>query len=460
MKKILYTIMAAAAILTGCNNELIVQTGTRPNAGEGSLALDLDCKIDYTDVVTKASQSDEEIINGLTIDILRPVDGWNIQYNPFSEIRGKIIDLGSGKYELTASSPEKKDAAFDQPIFEGTKEFEIRTGEVTSVDMECKITNVMVTIVLSKNFVESLSDYTVTVTNGKGALSWSKGSDVNDFMASTDSQGNQVFKGKKAGYFTKGTLTVIVDGIRFGGTDSAYESSTTKIITATEAAKNHIMNIDANVIGSLNGVNITISDSVNDIEESVVVDGLEEKPVDGNEPGGGNGDTGEGGDDNGGNNGNEGDSEVSTAPTLEWPANPTFADVNLPMTMDAVVDVNLVINAPKLIKEFLIDVKSNVLNSAIAEFTAATEPDNAEVDTMDLIKDAHLIEGLGHLLPMGDSVKDKPSVSFSLSNLVPMINMYVESITPGDEHSFTLKVVDGEGQLLEQEVTFVSVPAE
>ena len=60
MKKIFYSIIAAAAILTGCNHELIVQEGT------GSLALDLDCKMDYSDVETRASKTDDEIINALS----------------------------------------------------------------------------------------------------------------------------------------------------------------------------------------------------------------------------------------------------------------------------------------------------------------------------------------------------------------------------------------------------------
>ena len=119
MKKIVYTIIAAAAILSGCNREIIVSEGT------GSLALDLSCKSDYKDVVTKAT--DEEIINNLTIDIFRPYDQWSKTYAPFSSIRGKVVELGSGDYTLTASSPAKEHAAFEQPIYEGSKDFKILT---------------------------------------------------------------------------------------------------------------------------------------------------------------------------------------------------------------------------------------------------------------------------------------------------------------------------------------------
>ena len=84
-------------MLTGCNTELIVSEAT------GSLAFDLDCKTDYTDVVTKAT--DDDLINQLSIDVERINDGWKKTYAPYSTIRGTVIELGTGLYTLTASSP-------------------------------------------------------------------------------------------------------------------------------------------------------------------------------------------------------------------------------------------------------------------------------------------------------------------------------------------------------------------
>ncbi len=449
MKKILYTILAAAAVLTGCNRELIVQDGN------GSLSLSLDCKTDYNEVSTKA-QTDEEIINSLAIDIFRPYDNWRLNYPSFSEIKGKVVELGSGSYILTASSPSKKDAAFDQPIFEGSKGFDIKTGEVTVIDLTCSITNVMASIVLTDNFVSSLSDYTVTVSNGKGSLSWTKtGTEVNDFEPAADGN-TTVYKGKKAGFFTVAPLTVTVDGHR---SVDGSQAGTTYSINNVNAADHHIITIDANVIGSAD-ITINISSEVNPIDQNVIVPGFEEKPVEGDKPSEG---------EDGGNEGEGGEGsetpgvpvEPSTAPTLVWAANPTFADMDLPMSMSAVVDVELVINAPKTIKEFLIFVESGVLTPTIAALTEAGEDGIVGgVATMDMINDATLIENLGSTLPMGEEVNGKTSVNFSLSGLVPMINMYAGDITPGDRHTFTLKVTDAEGQVLEQPVTFVSVAVE
>ncbi len=453
MKKIFYTILAAAAVLTGCNTEIIVQEGT------GSLSLDLACKTDYRDIVTKAPQTDEEIINNLVIDINRPYDGKNFHYPSFGEIKGKVVELGSGSYILNASSPQKKDAAFEQPIFDGSKGFDIKTGEVTIVNLTCTISNAMVSIVLTDNFVRELSDYTVTVSNGKGLLSWTKTSEEeNDFEPAAEGT-STVYKSRKAGYFTVAPLTVTVDGHRsIDGSDA----NTTYSINTVNAADHHIIKLDAQVIGSAD-ITINISNEVKPIDQVVVVPGFNEIPVPGDKPseGEGGGDGEEGGEEGPGTDTPDVPVEPSTAPTLSWPANETFADMDLPMSMDAVVDVELVINAPKTIKEFLIFVESGALTPTIAGLTEAGKDGIVNgVATMDMINDETLIGNLGETLPMGDRVKGQTSVNFSLSKLVPMINMYAGDITPGDRHTFTLKVTDAENQVLEQAVSFISVAAE
>lgn len=448
MKKTLYSIIAAAAILSGCNHELIVQEGT------GSLALDLDCKMDYTDVETKASKTDDEIINALSIDIVRPFDGWKVNYTPFSDIRGKVVELGSGAYILTASSPEKKDAAFDQPIFKGTKEFDIKTGEVTSIDLTCTIDNAMVTVKLSEKFVKELSDYTVTVTNGRGTLSWNKNAEVNDFEPAAEG-GKTIYKGKKSGYFTIAPLTVTVNGHR---AIDGSEAKTVYNINTVNPADNHVLNLDANVVGSLGGLTIEISSDVKKIDQAVVVPGFEEKPVPGDDPSGDDNT----GDDTTGDDNTGGDDPVgpapSDAPVLVWESNPTFADLELPMDMNAKVDVELTIEAPKGIAELIIYVKSKVLAPTIAALSSYEVTDG--VAKMDMIYDEILYGELGETLPMKDKILNQTSVPFSLSALVPMINMYVADITPGDEHVFSLYVKDNAGNTLEQDVTIVSVAVE
>lgn len=456
MKKIVYTIIAAVAILSGCNREIIVSEGT------GSLALDLTCKSDYKDVVTKAT--DEEIINGLTIDIFRPYDQWKKTYAPFSSIKGKVVELGSGDYTLTASSPAKEHAAFEQPIYEGSKDFKILTGQVSTVEVICSISNMKVSVFLSDNFVRELSDYTVTVSNGKGSLSWNRNASEDDFKPVVV-EGKTVFTGVQAGYFTVAPLTVRVDGHRaIDNTDA----STQLIIDNPAAADHHILNLDAKVTGQLGdvdengnviteGIKITISHEVNDINQIVTVPGFEEVPVPGDDnTGDDSGDDNTGDDNTGGDNtGNEPvEPTPSTKPTLSWEANPDFS----PMNIDDKLNADLVINAPEKIKTFVVTVDSPQLSPTIAALCSYADTYEDGPAEMDLIGDATLVEnlaGMGLGLPLADEISGQTTVPFSLSGLVPLIDVYQPE--SGTEHKFTLKVTDEKGQSLEQLVVFVTI---
>lgn len=447
MKKIFYSIIAAAAILTGCNHELIVQEGT------GSLALDLDCKMDYSDVETKASKTDDEIINALSIDIVRPFDGWKVNYTPFSEIRGKVVELGSGSYILTASSPEKKDAAFNQPIFEGTKGFDIKTGEVTSIDLTCTIANSMVTVKLSETFVKELSDYTVTVSNGKGSLSWNKNAEVDDFEPAAE-DGKTIYKGKQNGYFTIAPLTVTVNGHR---AIDGSEAKTVYNINTVNPAENHVLNLDANVIGSLGGLTITISQDVKPIDQTIVVPGFEEKPVPGDTPSGDDntGDDNTGDDNTGGDN--PGDDNTGTQEpdgiVLTWEDNKDFE----PVYISADLDATLIINATAPINAFTVKAVSEVagFNDAVKDMVCIEE--NKEPQIMDLINDTGMFEMLtifGVDLPTGDEIAGKEEVTFSITQFLGLIDsMYYQAEA---RHSFTLYVADDNGKTLEKTLIFIT----
>ena len=264
------------------------------------------------------------------------------------------------------------------------------------------------------------------------------------------------FAAEKAGYFTAAPLDITVTGHRaIDDTDA----TTFMTITNVEPKDHHIINLDAKVTGHIgdgegNGIKIEISTEVTEKKDDVYVDGLEEIPV-------------QGGDDSDDEE-NPDQPAVSTAPVLLWEANPEFAPTELEMDLNAKVDVELVIKAPEQIKEFLIYVKSPVLSQTISSMVSAENAMNADgITTMDMINDDVLYGNLGKpdeetgepsAIPMGDRILDQTEVPFSLSSLVPMINMYLASINEGDEHIFTLYVKDGKGQELTKAVTFVSVP--
>ena len=427
MKKTVYTIIAAAIALTSCNTEVFI------SEGKGEMMLDLSCSSEYNIVGTKA-ESDEDIINNFSVKIVRPADGWTKTFEPFSSIKGTVISLGSGNYTITASSPVKEDAAFNQPVYEGSTDFTISTGQVTNVSLICKVANVKVSLQLSKNFVEELSDYSITVTNGKGILKWEKNANQTDFKP-VIVEGETLYTGIKSGYFSVAPLTIQVNGHRSLDNSSA---STSYFINDPKAADHHILKLDANVTGTLGGISITIDNTVNDIENTVTVPGFNEIPVPGDEPQ--DPGTEEPGTEEPGT-----DPEPSTAPTLVWDANPTFA----PMAINDAMNADLVVNAPEKIAQFKVTVDSPNLTAAIQELTT----DHS--DTMDLVNDAAMIEFLANLgIPTGENIVGKTTVNFFITDLVKMINMYGPEA--GTQHHFILIVTDEKGQEMNKKVTFVS----
>ena len=427
MKKTVYTIIAAAIALTSCNTEVFI------TEKKGEMTLDLSCSSEYNIVGTKA-ESDEDIINNFSVKIVRPADGWTKTFEPFSSIKGTVISLGSGNYTITASSPVKEDAAFDQPVYEGSTDFTVSTGQVTNVSLICKVSNIKVSIQLTDNFVKELSDYSITVTNGKGILKWEKNANQTDFKP-VIVEGETLYTGIKSGYFSVAPLTIQVNGHRSLDNSSA---STSYFINDPKAADHHILKLDANVTGTLGGISITIDNTVNDIENTVTVPGFEEIPVPGDEPQ--DPGTEEPGTEEPGT-----DPEPSTAPTLVWDANPTFA----PMAINDAMNADLVVNAPEKIAQFKVKVDSPNLTAAIQGLTTDGS------DTMDLVNDAAMIEFLANLgIPTGENIVGKTTVNFFITDLVKMINMYGPEA--GTQHHFILIVTDEKGQEMNKKVTFVS----
>ena len=412
MKKSIFTIFAALAVLAACNNKPI-------QTGKGSLSMDVNCDNSYTEI-TKAL-SDEEIINSLLVDITRPYDGYVAMKGEVygTAVKGKSIELGSGTYVVTARSAHNTYAGYD-PMYAGSEQVQIYAGQVSTVNLIAKITNMKVTVNLSENFKKELSDYTVTVSNGSASLQWSKNASVDDFA------------NFRPGFFTVAPLDIVVTGHRaIDDTDASTKFS----ITNVKAADHHILTLDAKVTGHIGpdgdnteGMKITVDHSLTEINKDLEIDGVPEIPV-------------PGGDDS------EGGEEVKPEkPSIVWEANPTFADTEISDNMD----VNLMIYAPGKFKTFVVNVSEN-FQPAIS----AVAPDKKVY--LDLINDAAALqETIGFAnLPMGDDILGKTELAFSLSGLVPMISKVMEA---GSKVTFILNVSDEYDQTLSQAISFI-VPA-
>ena len=374
-----------------------------------------------------------DVLADFVVDIVRPSDGWTKHYDRYIDIP-QTISLGSGEYTLTVASPEYRDAGWDLPYYKGSADFTIRVDELTPVNVTATLQNMKVSFVLTESFKNELTSYSIVVTN---AASWDAADAAEKSLTWSSATGDVE---QKAGYFSVAPLRVKVDGYR--AIDNS-ESHSELIISDASAKDHHIITLDARVTGLVNGVSITIDPSVNDRESNVEVPGWEEVPVEG----GGNGDDDDPTDEPGDNP--TVDPQPSTAPTMTWEKNPEFAPTPIAQTMD----VEIEIDAPEGIKDFVVDVDSNVLGETIAGLAGASYTYSPDTPfTMDLINDEAMIAALNGMIPVGDQLKDQVKVNFSLSQLVPLIAVY--SPESGSQHTFTLKVTDKKNQSLEKAVVF------
>lgn len=415
MKKILYTILASVLVIcTGCNKQII------ESRGEGSVAFSLSYDGEY---ITKAGENVS--VDDFVITVTRIADGWTNVYGRFADMPD-VIDLSSGKYTIRAVSPENQPAAFDQPVYGGSADFNVNVGQVTSVSVKCTLENMKVTLNPTENFMKELSEFTVTVSNGEGTLIWNK-EDVG-----------------RAGYFSVAPLHIHVDGYR--AIDSSKASCDVEIKDVA-AKDHHIINLDAQTTGSVDGITIEIDFSTNDRNHNVDIPGFDEIPVVGPVPPVDPEDPKE-------------PEEPENAPALSWPGNESLAVTEISDDMD----VTLTITAPEKIKSFVIKLNSDTdaFMRLVSLMTSNVIGDNDAVPeyvVIDLINDPVAVESMAGVgIATGDSLAGQESVLFSLSTLVPMIPTAGQA-GPDTYHRFTLEVGDEAGNVNSWELVF-HVPAE
>ena len=419
MKRSIITILAAAAVLAGCK-----QTKVEENKGYFVLqSVTADANLNEVNVSTKAMPSELADINTFVVKIESNLEGGGTQTYNYKDILDQAIELPTGSYRITAGSPAGKAAAWDQPLFEGTQNFTVVAGATSPVNVKCSLSNTMVSIKCSDTFKTELQEFNIKVSaTDNDFLTWSKtGKESSDALAAELS---------KDGYFSASELYVQIDGKReIDGSTAAL----TYVVKNVHPKDHIILNLDARVTGQVQQITLAVDGTVNDRTENIVVGGFEEIPIpDPIDPTP---------DPNPDPNPNP---SLPAKPSLVWEANPTFELMEL--KSDG-MSVEITVNVPGKVKDFLIDVKSDC-----AEFEGVIKSMTGDGLTMDLVNNASLssLNDLG--IPTGDSVKGRDTVPFKLSSLLPMILLYNPEVN--SYHTFTLRVTDESGQTLTQALQF------
>ncbi len=328
MKKILFSTLLLATCLVACKRVDVDIVESEM----GSLSFVVEDLTDYVTVETKSGVDYSDYSN---YDVV--VEGPTKLSGKYGDLfEGEVVELSSGRYSITVTSPATLPAAFDQPIYQAYEEFEIRAGEVTDLKLTCTPANCKVTFELSDNFKKELAAYEVVVKNGLGELVWIKNATQDDFASN------------KAGYFLPRGLQVDVKGYR--SIDNTVATAT-YFVKNPQPAEHHIVKLDAKVTGAVGGITISVVTTFNEVENDIHVDGMDEEYVD--RPDFGDGD-------------DEGE-DVSSAPSIVWEANPYFD----PISIAPGDQISMTIKAPRGISTFRVDVSDN-FKAAVSMITNIT----------------------------------------------------------------------------------------
>ena len=67
--------------------------------------------------------------------------------------RIRLISL-PGSYTIEAGSAAAADAAWDQPVYYGTQQFDVKAGDVLSLSVTCSLSNMKVTVTCTDKLLQ------------------------------------------------------------------------------------------------------------------------------------------------------------------------------------------------------------------------------------------------------------------------------------------------------------------
>ncbi len=424
MKKIFLFFLSLAFCVSSCTDKENWKEDEVIDSKKGAIELSLSSSGEFTKPTSKVADT-KSVVDVKTFRV-RILQGETILHNfaNYSDVPS-IIELEPGDYTMDAGSKEDQEAAFDQPIYFGSQNIKLQAGKVSTVNIECKLANIKLTINCSEAFLKELNnDFTFLVTNGKGILTYNK----------------DIISQNKSGYFKSGPITIDLKATRV--LDNSEVTFHYKIDNAV-AQDHHILNFNAQQTGEVQLPNngITVDYTVNNREENIIIPGEDEKPTDPEPP-------------------------VNPDPPVTPPADEylpvvTGDGVEAPLRLsdaqaaEASVNVNIStqngktiqslivhIDSPYLTDEFLSGLQGMSTRFDLANFTADADSQalKAMLTELGLINDANPVKGL-------------QQYSFSIGMFMALI----ESLPDGSDqtHKFNVTVTDSDNKTTTATLTII-----
>lgn len=136
--------------------------------------VELDLSVDNTVNVTvrdAATSSSSVDVNEFLVTITNE-DGEVEISTAYSELAGESIELPTGTYTIEACSNTTLLDVMDEPYYYGSSELYIIADVTTKVSVVCTMMNTCIELVLEDDFLEFMSSWTITVSDGSNNLDY------------------------------------------------------------------------------------------------------------------------------------------------------------------------------------------------------------------------------------------------------------------------------------------------
>lgn len=166
MIKKIFPVLSMAAVLaamTGCSEEQTLPVG------EGKIYLSTRVN---TDVKVESRSELEDELGATTKVWISNSEGVVRKYDGIDAIPADGIKLLSGEYTVKAWAGTAAYASFTDRWFEGSETFTVSSGSSASVEVTCKIANVVASLKLAEGVDELLTDPSLTVSHKGGSLTF------------------------------------------------------------------------------------------------------------------------------------------------------------------------------------------------------------------------------------------------------------------------------------------------
>lgn len=262
MKKY-FLLLAMSMMIIACGKTPSdIKPGPVPDKDQGQLSLSIGKSGSFEIVMSSDMQRAADIdITNFKVEIYdlanQLVKSWD-QASKMPELQ----NLNVGTYKIVAYNTDLKPVAFENPYFYGEKTFEIAVGKVTPVDLTCKLSNMMVSIQYSENFLSFYGDdYKVIIEN-------------DSYIVPGDPQLIFMPGDIRPGYTKVAPFKIT---IKAGG------KTQVRAIETVRAQDHHVVFVDIKPIGNAS-VLITIDKTTNNNDIGIIVPGDDEDLGNGGKP--------------------------------------------------------------------------------------------------------------------------------------------------------------------------------